>query len=86
MKSVSCNASSETASWKAEVMRYLERAPQAADTIDGIVDWWLHLQRLRTARAAVSAAVDELVTEGRLARIEHPDGTVLYALPRRSPP
>lgn len=60
-------------------MSYLEHAPQAADTVEGIAEWWIYLQRLRTARDAVQAAVDELVAEGRLRRIERIDGQVLYA-------
>jgi hypothetical protein len=72
---------------KGEILSYLSNVPNAADTVEGIADWWIYRQRLRWARDTVQVALDALVAEGRLHRIERADGQVLYAAhPPPSPP
>ncbi len=56
-----------------EILCYLRAHPQAADTVDGIVGWWLPRQRYDEAVDRVQHALDKLVASG--------DGTVLYADP-----
>ncbi|WNL45674.1 hypothetical protein RKE25_20035 [Dyella sp. BiH032] len=68
------------------VLAYLHRHPEAADTLDGIVNWWLPRQRLDTARQRIEAALEALVAEGRLCRHALPGGTVLYALANHPSP
>ena len=63
----------------AEILRYLRTHPQAADTVDGIVMWWLPRQRYEEAVDRVQHAVDDLVARGWVDRITLVDGTVLYA-------
>lgn len=62
------------------VMGYLRTHPDAADTLDGIVDWWLPQQRYETERARIEAALRVLVARGLLRRSDLPGGTELYAL------
>lgn len=62
-----------------EILRYLRAHPQAADTVDGIVMWWLPRQRYEEAVDRVQYALDDLVTRGLVDRITLVDGTVLYA-------
>ncbi len=62
------------------LLAYLRNHPQAADTLDGIVEWWLPLQRYETARAQVEIALGKLVTNGTLRRESLPDGAPLYTL------
>jgi DNA-binding transcriptional ArsR family regulator len=47
-----------------EIVEYFRLHPAAADSLEGIVDWWLPLQRYETARAAIQQALDDLVREG----------------------
>lgn len=62
------------------VLGYLRRHPEAADTLDGIVTWWLPLQRYETERGRVERVLDVLVADGFLRRDRLPDGSDLYAL------
>lgn len=59
---------------------YLRGHPQAADTLDGIVEWWLPLQRYETARLHIERTLEKLVIDGTLRRDLLRDGAVLYAL------
>jgi hypothetical protein len=68
---------------EASIMTYLRDHPQAGDTLDGVVRWWLPLQRFETARARIEATLEEMVTDGRLQRRTLPDGSFFYALPSR---
>jgi Fe2+ or Zn2+ uptake regulation protein len=62
------------------VMEYLRNHPNAADTLDGIVDWWLPQQRYETARARIASALIRLVDAGLLHRHSLPGGRELYEL------
>ncbi|HEX7111738.1 MAG TPA: hypothetical protein VF216_04790 [Mizugakiibacter sp.] len=68
------------------VLGYLRDHPQAADTLDGIVNWWLPLQRYETARSRIERALGRLVAGGQLRRDRLPDGAVLYALNEKARP
>ena len=71
------------------VLAYLRERPDAADTLAGIVEWWLPQQRYETERSRIRAALDELVASGALRRDRRPGGNDLYALndpPAASPP
>jgi len=62
------------------VVAYLGNHPLAADTLDGIVTWWLPQQRYETTRTRVEQALVHLVEIGVLRRDRLPDGAELYAL------
>lgn len=62
------------------VLAYLRSHPQAADTLRGIVNWWLPRQRLETGCRRIEQVLGELVNAGLLRRDQLPDGEVLYAL------
>ena len=63
-----------------EVMAYLQAHPDAADSIDGIIDWWLPMQRFETARAAIEGALKGLVSQGLIDEVQCGAGKVLYRL------
>lgn len=52
-----------------EILAYLLDHPEAQDTLDGIVEWWLLEQNIRHHASLVKDAVDELVGSGFL--VEH---------------
>jgi len=62
------------------VILYLRNHPDAADTLDGIVDWWLPQQRYETARSRIEHVLGRLVAAGLLRRDNLPGGGDLYAL------
>lgn len=49
---------------KEEIVEYLRDHPSAADTLDGILHWWLGHQRYVTAKEAIQKALDCLVKQG----------------------
>lgn len=59
-------APEEIARLAAEVVRYLRRHPGAADTVEGIAEWWVAKQRLEDTLERVQAAVERLVADGVL--------------------
>ena len=61
-----------------EIARYLEEHPDAADSLDGIRQWWLPRVRLDEATAQLEEALKELITRGIVVRQVMPDGRVLY--------
>lgn len=68
-----------------EILGYLRVHPQAADTVAGIVEWWLPRHLHAEAVEQVQAALDELVAQGWVEKIALVGGTVLYAADRGRP-
>lgn len=62
------------------VLAYLHCHPQAADTLRGIVNWWLPQQRYEDGCRRVEHVLSGLVAKGLLHCNQLPDGEVLYAL------
>jgi DNA-binding PadR family transcriptional regulator len=55
-----------------EILEYLDRHPQAQDTLEGIAEWWLMEQRIQNEMNAVKRALrallaQDLITERRAA-------------------
>lgn len=49
-----------------EIMEYLNNHPYAADTVEGIILYWLSRQRYETARDVIEKALNDLVKEGAI--------------------
>lgn len=64
----------------AELLRYVSEHPGAADTPEGIRQWWLPKGATGCSQADVEAALEQLVRDGALGRHALPDGRVLYAV------
>ena len=60
------------------ILCYLRAHPQAADTADGIMEWWLPRHHHAEAVERVQAALDQLVAQGWVEKIVLVGGTVLY--------
>jgi hypothetical protein len=67
---------------EASVVEYLRRHPYAADSLDGVVQWWLPRQRYETARERIGVTLEQMVAGGQLERRALPDGTAIYSLRR----
>lgn len=61
-----------------EILDYLIRHPDAQDTIEGIVDWWLLEQRMRTVQSEVRRALVELEQRGFVVSSASPDGRLIF--------
>ena len=69
---------------KGAISRYLTEHPQAADTVEGVHQWWLSEYDIRASRDKVLLALEDLVREGIIEKSGLHDGTVIYGLmPRK---
>ena len=62
-----------------EINRYLEQHPQASDTMEGIVQWWLTHQRFEQAWDTVHKALEHLVAKGSVAKHVTIEGKTMYS-------
>ena len=70
-----------------EILAYLDAHPDAADSAEGITQWWVLHERFLRGLRAVGRALDQLVDRGEMERVTGPDGRPIYrAGPRRRPP
>ena len=63
-----------------DIFTYLRAHPQASDSLEGIVSWWLPA-RFLAARELVQASLDRLVAQGLVERTRLADGTIVYRRP-----
>ena len=62
-----------------EIQRYLQKHPDAADSVSGIARWWLARQRYQDALDKVGMALELLVRQRLVSRTDQIDGRALYA-------
>lgn len=65
-----------------KILDYLAQNPQAEDTIEGIVEWWLLERRIRYSSEDVEAALRVLVRNEFLVTRESSEGRTYYRLNR----
>jgi hypothetical protein len=61
------------------VENYVREHPRAADTAEGIRNWWVAPACYGASREEVQAALDHLVEFGRMARVVIAGGAAIYA-------
>jgi hypothetical protein len=62
---------------------YLDANPDAADTIEGVEQWWLADVTIdQWVRASLERALERLVDEGRLVKRTGADGSVIWVAVR----
>jgi hypothetical protein len=61
------------------ILRYLDTHTDAADTVEGISQWWVTRQRYEDSMAAVERALTELEKQKLVKRSTLADGTVIYS-------
>jgi DNA-binding PadR family transcriptional regulator len=66
-----------------EILAYLAEYPDAQDTLEGIVEWWLLDQAIKNRTKNVKEALAELVAEGLVIEREGRDGRIHYRVNRR---
>lgn len=64
------------------ILAYLAENPDAGDTFDGIVEWWLLRQRIKFETRNVSEAVTKLVSDGLIEEHEGSDSRIFYRVNR----
>lgn len=72
----------QDAVWKValKILRYLAENPNAADTAEGILEWWLPKQSIYEERKVVERALDEMVKQNLILTIQSSDARRHYRL------
>ena len=76
------SADAELARLAQDIQRYLQAHPHAADSIDGILRWWLPRQRLEESATKVRQALELLAQRGAVSKRVFA-GQVVYANAQR---
>jgi len=66
-----------------EILEYLFRQPEAQDTIDGILQWWILDSCIRRWAPKIAKTVEKLVKQGFLEEKPSADGRTFYHLSPR---
>jgi hypothetical protein len=66
------------------ILSYLLEHPDAGDTLEGIVEWWLLHQKIRYETRNVSQAISELVADGLIVTQKGTDSRIIYRANRSS--
>ena len=68
----------DVAAFAEEIKEYLIIHPNAADSLEGIVKWWLGRQRWVQAVDKVEKALEYLVVQGAVKKVITADGKEVY--------
>lgn len=68
-----------------EILRYLKRNPEARDTAEGVLRWWLVEYRYEIALRKTEQALQRLVEQGEVTTEADLAGGVLYSKAPKSP-
>lgn len=60
------------------IVHYLQNNPNAADSLEGIIDCWLPQMYKNVDAVKIEQALEQLIAEGLLRRITLVDGSILY--------
>ncbi|NIR30220.1 MAG: hypothetical protein GWN84_13100 [Gammaproteobacteria bacterium] len=63
-----------------EIRNYLATHPDAVDSLEGVVKWWLTRQRYEESTAKVMRALDYLVQQRLISKRVLADGRMVYGL------
>ncbi len=63
-------------------MKYLREKPDAGDTLEGISQFWLEFERIEQTVDEVSNALERLVRQGTVIKLESMSGLPVYKLDR----
>lgn len=66
-----------------EILAHLAKNPDAQDTLEGVIEWWLLDQRIEKQIREVKRAIDELVADGLVIERQGKDARIHYKINRR---
>ncbi len=61
-----------------EILEYLHAHPFAADTLDGIGQWWLPVRRHEIPKDIIQEALDDLIRQGFVDYVDTGDGRRIF--------
>jgi hypothetical protein len=62
------------------ILDYLRRNPEAQDTLEGIVQWWLPEQHFTTRVGTIRAALQELIDAALVSEHRGKDAQISYRI------
>ncbi len=65
-----------------EILAYLTEHPEAQDTLEGIIQWWLLEQRIKYHTTIVKEALAELVGRGLILERKNQNSPTIYRINR----
>jgi hypothetical protein len=66
-----------------EILAYLSKHPDAKDTLEGVVEWWLLEQQITRRTADVREAISELVNRGLLIQSKSKGAPTFFRINKR---
>ncbi|MGD2089588.1 MAG: hypothetical protein PVH61_25660 [Candidatus Aminicenantes bacterium] len=66
-----------------QILDYLQKHPEASDTLEGIAAWWLEQQRIEDLVEEVAEALEILVKKGAITAHKKTDGTTNYKIKKK---
>ena len=69
---------SELACYRREIVDYLRKNPNAGDSLEGVMSWWLSSANKSVDALGIEDVLEQLITEGHVKKIHITGGTVLY--------
>lgn len=63
-------------------MKYLQEKPDAGDTLKGISQFWLQFERIDETVDEVNNALENMVRQGTVIKLESMSGSPIYKLYR----
>ncbi|MCH8304300.1 MAG: hypothetical protein IIB94_04130 [Candidatus Marinimicrobia bacterium] len=60
------------------ILNYLRKNPDAGDTVEGISNWWLEIERIDYTIDSVKDALKVLLKNGTVKEHKSREGTIIY--------
>ena len=60
------------------ILNYLRKNPDAGDTVEGISNWWLEIERIDYTIESVKDALKVLIQNGTVKEHKSREGTTIY--------
>lgn len=83
---MSASTDKEVARIADQIEHYLEEHPHAADTLEGIAEWWLQAKKQNVSMKATLLALNSLLTRGVLVQITDSNGKCIYRTAQQGEP
>ncbi|TQV71494.1 hypothetical protein FLL45_20285 [Aliikangiella marina] len=64
---------------KRDILSYFKSNPNAADSVEGITNFWLARTRVNYTQESVREALEQLINEGEVVASSNPSGTLIYS-------
>ena len=61
-----------------EIIDYLRKNPNAGDSLEGVMNWWLSQRNKKPDVAEIEQVLEQLIAEGSVRKVSLVGGTILY--------